>query len=111
MLEAIKKWFTDTVHRCTPMKYPETGETGETIIFHWEVNWMFSQEFHVCSECHKVKVLSEVSDGCVLGGYRKEIDGKKWSGSCSYAKVPSIGRDKLTINHTELQAEHKTVNI
>ena len=95
MIKAIKKWFCKVCHKCVSAQYPPTGET---IIFHWEVPWMFSQTFTVCEECKKVKVLSKISDGCMLGGYKKEEDGKKWSGQCSYAKVPSIGRNKLTFS-------------
>lgn len=94
IFDKIKAWWKKHNHKCLPIKY----STGETLIFHWDVPWMFSQEFTVCKKCDKVKVLSEVSDGCVLGGYKKEKDGEPWSGKCDFAKVPSIGRDKLTVS-------------
>jgi hypothetical protein len=101
MLEKIKLWWKKNFqvcipHLCTPTLYPETGET---MIFHWDVPWSFSQTFTVCSECDKVKVLTDTTadNRSPLGGYRKETDGEKWSGRCDYAKVPSIGRDKLTV--------------
>jgi len=97
MLEKIKLWWKRNNHVCTPIVYPETGET---MVFHWDVPWSFSQTFTVCSECDKVKVLTQtIADNRQpLGGYRKEKDGELWSGICDYAKVPSIGRDKLTVS-------------
>ena len=94
MFDKIKAWWKELNHTCKPMKYPETGEV---IIFHWDINWFFSQTFHVCKECKKVKVLSEIENKDKIGDgkYQKEIDGEKWSGKCDFAKVPSIGRDKL----------------
>jgi hypothetical protein len=85
------------LHRCTPMVYTETGEK---IVFHWDVPWSFSQTFHVCEECEKVTVLTETTadNRSPLGGYRKEKNKTLWSGYCDYAKVPSIGRDKLHIS-------------
>lgn len=92
MFDRIKRWCHKAVHKCVAAQYPKTGET---LIFHWEIPWMFSQTFTVCEECKKVKVLSLVSDGTMLGGFNKEEDGKQWSGGCSYAKVPSM-REELT---------------
>jgi hypothetical protein len=86
------------------MKYDETGEVIE---FHWDVPWTFSQVFTVCAGCGKVTVLSEVRNDN-RGSYRKEYNGKKWSGSCDFAKVPSIGRDKLRIGNKDLQAEYQS---
>jgi hypothetical protein len=93
----IKAWWKKINHKCTPMKYPPTGET---MIFHWDVNWFFSQTFTVCKECKKVKVLSEIEnkDRIIPGQYMKEKDGEQWSKKCSFAKVPSIGRNKLIID-------------
>lgn len=90
----IKAWWKKHNHRCKPAIYPDTGET---IIFHYDVPWSFYQTFTVCEECKKVKVLSEITadNRSPLGGYRKEKDGQPWSGKCDYAKIPSIGRDKL----------------
>ena len=98
MLNKIKKFFSKhKPHRCKPIEYPETGEV---MIFHCDINWFFSQEFTVCQECNKVKVTSEITNGDIdmIGEYKKEIDGTQWSGQCDYAKVPSIGRDKLTFS-------------
>jgi len=91
MLDKIKAWWKRHNHICTPKKYPDTGET---IIFHWDVPWSFSQTFTVCSECGQVKVLSQIRNDN-RGSYNKEIDGEKWSGNCDYGKIPSIGNDKL----------------
>ena len=70
------------------------------MVFHWDIPWIFSQKFTVCQECKKVKILSEVTNDnrSILGGYQKEKNGEIWSGKCDYAKVPSIGRDKLMIS-------------
>ncbi len=97
MFKVIKKYFKKVSHRCNPIEYPETREI---IIFHYDIPWLFSQMFTVCKECHKVKVLSEIinDNRSILGEYKKEIDGTKWSGNSDYAKVPSIGRDKLIIS-------------
>ena len=93
MFTTIKKWFKDTTFKCTPIKYLETDEI---IIFHWEIPWIFSQTFTVCKKCNKVTVINEIKNDN-RGRYNKEKDGEQWSGRCSYAKVPSIGRDKLTV--------------
>lgn len=94
MFKWLRQKFSDITHRCSPMKYPETGET---MIFHWNVPWSFSQTFNVCKECNKVKVLAEtINDN--RGKYRREKDGEQWSGQCDYAKVPSIGRDKFSVS-------------
>lgn len=94
IIDKIKAWWKKQNHKCVSMKYLETGET---MIFHWDVPWSFSQTFTVCSECDRVKVLSEIKNDN-RGIYIKEKDGEQWSGKCDYAKVPSIGRDKLTIS-------------
>jgi hypothetical protein len=91
MFEKIKLWWKRHNHMCTPKKY---SDTGEVIEYHWDVPWSFSQTFTVCSECRKVKVLSEIKNDN-RGSYQKETDGEQWSGMCDYAKIPSIGRDKL----------------
>jgi hypothetical protein len=93
------------------MKYTKTGEigtVGEILTFHWDVPWLFSQTFHVCNECGKVKVLTQTTNDnrSPLGGYRKEKDGETWSGSCDYAKISS-SYDKFKINHPELQAKYR----
>lgn len=103
MFKWLRKKFKVVTHKCSPIKY---AETGEVIEFHWDVPWSFSQTFTVCTDCGKVKVLSEIRNDN-RGSYRKEKDGKTWSGSCDFAKVPSIGRDRLTINNTELQAKFR----
>ena len=97
MFEKIKLWWKKKNHKCVPIAYPETGET---MTFHWDVPWSFSQTFTVCTECGKVKVLTETTadNRSPLGGYRKEKDGEEWSGACDYAKVPSIGREQLTVS-------------
>lgn len=93
----IKAWWKKRNHKCVPMKYLYTGET---MVFHWDVPWCFSQTFTVCKECKRVKVLTDTTadNRSPLGGYRKEKNGQLWSGSCDYAKIPSIGRDKLIFN-------------
>ena len=91
MIKKLKAWWKKHNHKCVPSKYLYTGET---IIFHYDVPWSFSQTFTVCEECKKVKVLSENRNDN-RGTYKKEIDGEKWSGSCDYGKIPSIGNDKL----------------
>lgn len=98
MLDKIKAWRKKHNHKCSPKKYPDTGET---IIYHWDVPWSFSQTFTVCSECNRVKVLTETTadNRSPLGGYRKEKDGAQWSGMCDYAKVPSIGRERLVCDN------------
>ena len=97
MFERIKKFIRKETHKCIPIQYPDTEED---IIFHWDVPWLFSQEFTVCQECNKVKVISEIKgdNRSPLGGYRREVDGTTWSGKCDFAKVPSIGRDKLVFS-------------
>lgn len=98
MFDKIKTWWRTINHKCVPMKY---DETGETIIFYWDVPWCFCQKFTVCSICEKVKVLSKITadNRPPIGiGYRKEEDGKLWSGSCDFAKVDSIGRDVLRVS-------------
>ena len=97
------KWLSSKLHKCTPMKYPEIGEE---IVFHWDVPWCFSQKFHVCEECEKVTVLSEITadNRSPFGGYRKEKNGSLWSGRCDYAKVPSIGREELVISRRKQHA-------
>jgi len=99
IIKTIKKSISEILnkykpHKCKPMEYPETGEV---MIFHWDIPWTFSQTFTVCQECNKVKVISDTTNDnrSILGGYKKEIDGEVWSGKCDYAKVPSIGVDRL----------------
>ena len=87
----LKAWWKKVTHKCKPMEY-----AGEAVELHWDVPWSFSQTFTVCSECDKVTVLSEIRNDN-RGSYRKETNGEKWSGRCDYAKVKSIGRDKLTV--------------
>ncbi len=103
MLKWLSKKFKKVTHRCSPIVF---SETDEVIEFHWDIPWTFSQTFTVCTECGKVKVISEVKNDN-RGSYRREIDGKVWSGSCDFAKIPSIGRDTLTINNSELQAKYE----
>jgi len=99
MLNIIKKFISKhKPHRCKPKTHPETGEV---ITFHWDVPWSFSQKFTVCQECDKVKVISEIRNDN-RGRYRKEENGKKWSRQCDYAKVPSIGKDKLIVSRTDI---------
>jgi len=86
-----KAWWKKRFHKCSPAKYPDTGEI---IIFHYDVPWSFHQTFTVCNECSRVKVLSENRNDN-RGTYNKEIDGEKWSGNCDYGKIPSIGKDEL----------------
>jgi hypothetical protein len=102
MFKWLSNKFKKITHRCSPIRYEETGEV---ITFHWDVPWSFSQKFQVCTECGKVEVISEVRNDN-RGSYRKEKNGRIWSGSCDFAKVPSIGRDKLTIGNKELQARY-----
>ncbi len=100
IIDKMIAWWNKKIHKCMPIKY---SETGETIIFHWDIPWCFFQTFTVCDECKKVKVLSEVraDNRAPLGGYRKEKDGQEWSGNCDYGKTPSIGRDKLRISFNQ----------
>lgn len=104
MFRQFFKTFKKICHKCTPMIYPETGEA---IVFHWDVPWCFSQKFHVCEECEKVTVISEITadNRSPFGGYRKEKNGSLWSGHCDYAKVPSIGRrEELIISRRSKHA-------
>lgn len=102
MFKKIAKMFKKVTHRCSPIIFLETGEVIE---FYWDVPWTWSQTFQVCTHCGKVKVLSEIKNDN-RGRYRKETDGKIWSGSCSFAKVPSFN-GSLEINHLELQSKYK----
>lgn len=88
------KWLRRQVHLCKPVQYD-----GQDVVFHWEIPWLFHQEFTVCRECNCVSVISETRDvGCFpFGGPQREQHGKEWSGRCHYGKVPSIGRDKLKL--------------
>lgn len=103
---SLKSFLKKKFHRCKPMVYPKTGEV---MTFYWEVPWSFLQEFHVCEVCKKVKVLNKTTadNRSPLGGYRQEKDGKLWSGSCDYARVPSIGRDVLRVKNDDLRAKSK----
>ena len=82
-------------HKCTPARYEPTGEV---LTFYWEVPWLFTQKFTVCEDCRKVNVISQTQNGGAMrGDYNQETHDKPWSGQCYYAKIPSIGRDRLTL--------------
>ena len=83
-MSRLAKWFRKVTHKCKPLKF---DESGDVIIFVWEVPWCFLQKFTVCAECHKVKVLTKIvaDNRSMMGGYRKEVNGAAWSGKYDYA--------------------------
>ncbi len=83
-MSGVAKWFRKITHKCKPMEF---DESAEVIIFVWEVPWCFFQKFTVCTECHKVRVLAEITadNRSPMGGYQKEVNGTAWSGKYDYA--------------------------
>ncbi len=87
------KLFFHKFRKCTPITYEPTGEI---LTFYWETPWVHLQTFTVCSVCNKIKVLEET--GTPFYPHQRSVDGTQFIGQFDYAKVPSIGRDKLTLS-------------